>query len=168
MSVSDSLFAGSKLAATLLRAMGAQLAVKTLDEPITSSTAVQNDDALWLPVKANTAYFFVVILFVTGAAIGTGDIKVAFTTPAGANGVQGGVGYSTSSTNATMLPGRGLTGSTNPAGVNGASPFSPVLLVGQFTTGGAAGTMQLQWAQNTSSATATVVKAGSVLAAWQG
>ena len=52
-------------------------------------------------------------------------------------------------------------------GGNGATTPLGALVSGTVITGATAGNLQLQWAQNTSNATAASVLAGSALTAWR-
>jgi hypothetical protein len=144
--------------------------IKPLDESVNSGsggTTLQNDNTLLLSLDADTQYMFELWLIVSGAAIGTGDIKIAFTSPTGSVGSFSSEGYSTSSTSPAIGQIRGLSGSAQAFGVNGSSNLSPVKAKGYIITSTTPGALQLQWAQNTSSATNTTVKAGSWLRAWR-
>lgn len=158
--------AGSRILASLLRAVAPSAAFKGADESLTSSTALQNDDALFVALAASATYVFIGFANVTGAAIGTGDWKGAFTAPSGATVTVECIAYPT--TAAGTLNGNAVRGAGGVmiAGVNGTAG-SPVVLIGSVINGATAGNLQLQWAQNTSSGTATTVKAGSFLASWQ-
>ena len=59
-------------------------AYKTLDETVTNSTTLQNDDALLVSLAANAVYLFAVLLDYEGAAVGTGDLKYGWGVPTGA------------------------------------------------------------------------------------
>lgn len=138
---------------------------KTADESVTSSTTLQNDDTLVLQGVADAVYEIEGALFYVGNT--TGDIKVAFTFPSGnlywfgkggseADGGFGGVGASRHSASYNDASGTStaFTGSTTNLAL---------LLKGVWVVGVSGGALQLQWAQNTSNATATTVKAGSFL-----
>jgi hypothetical protein len=139
--------------------------VRTSPQSVTSSTTLVNDNTLFIPMPAGTSWFYAGFLSVTGAAIGTGDIKVALTGPSGATGLVEAFGFNTSAAGPLSgSPVRGL-GSAITVGVNGGSA-SPVILIGSVTIGATPGNLQLQFAQNSSSATSTTVGTGSILAAW--
>lgn len=157
-------------AGQVVRASDTQVlwARKTVDESITSSTTLQNDDSLLLAVEADAVYEIAGTLFYAGNV--TGDIKVAFTFPTGAtlywagkggseaDAGYGGVGASRHSASVADASGTAtaFTGSTTNLAI-----FIRALLV----TSGTSGNLQLQWAQNTSNGTATTVKVGSYLRA---
>ena len=158
--------AGSRILAALIAAVAPNAAFKGADESVTSSTTLQNDDALFLQLTANSTWIFIGFASLTGAAIGSGDFKGQFTAPSGSTVVVEAIGYSTSS--AGPLNGNAVraASATFTAGINGATA-SPLLLIGSVIVGNTSGNLQLQWAENTSSGTPTVVKAGAFLAAWQ-
>lgn len=140
---------------------------KTADESVTSSTTLQNDNHLLVSVLANSEYEIIVRMAVNGGA--SGDVKMAWTVPSGTTGQRFSSGpavSSATSTADTTVRASGLTDS-----------FTTEINYGVFSTGqqsfieetlyvvtaGTAGTVQLQWAQNASSATATTVEAGSYI-----
>lgn len=138
----------------------AQLVVKNADESVTSSITIQDDDELLVPLAVNTDYAFTVWLrVVIGTAGGDGSIKCAFTVPAGANlqwsAIWQGSG-SPSDADAVLASGTAL-GMTLPS----TSGIGWVRIDGTVKNGANAGNLTLQWAQNVSSSSATVVKAGS-------
>jgi len=132
-------------------------ALKLTDESLTSSTTLQNDDTLLFPVEASATYEFTATVVYVGNT--TGDFKLAFTFPSGATlywvgkGTPIGLDNSFGAASGTSLAYSGET--TNQS----------IVVQAVLTTGSTAGTLQLQWAQNTSNATATVVKTGSFIRA---
>jgi predicted extracellular nuclease len=142
----------------------AQMAYKTADESVTSSTTVQDDDHLTFPIGASETWYAEWNLSVSGGS--TGDLKVTVTMPSGATSellvtavATGGttainsVGVITSSASAEI--GCGLqagTGNRNAVTIEG--------VIFNDTT---AGNVTLRWAQNTSDGTATTVRKGSTL-----
>lgn len=138
---------------------------KTADQSVTSSTALVNDTALSVTVAANATYQLMdCVLFYNGAAQGTADLKFQFTGPAGSTLNMTALAFPTSGGfGGTVFSGITGLSATRTAGTNGSSNTLPALLYGTLVTTATAGTFQLQWAQNTSNATATIIKAGSVL-----
>ena len=137
---------------------------KTADESVTSSAVLQNDDHLLYTISAAGTYVFDVILVGTSAANAAGDIAVGFTFPTGtlhligqgpdiglaSGNVQTGQwGAGLSIASGATFNGYGL--STNNVGI-----WLHGILIATAT-----GTLQLQWAQNTSNASASTVKSGS-------
>ena len=137
------------------------VAYKTSNQSVTSSTTLVNDNALSLAVAANAVYRME--LGMTYTADTAGDIKIAWTTPASSTIAQA-VCMGLSTTAATSSDDFTVGASSAPpfGGIGAGSPAA-TLYIFIFTTAGTAGTLQLQWAQNTSSATATTVQTGSYL-----
>ncbi|MEU0667195.1 hypothetical protein ABZ508_02540 [Streptomyces lavendulocolor] len=138
---------------------------KTADEAVTSSTTLQNDNHLLVSLAANSQYEIVLRMAAQGSA--SGDIKLAWTLPAGATSQRFCRGPDTSSTGssaATTVRSNGLTNGHTTAinyGVFSTSQQSFIEEILYVTTGATAGVAQLQWAQNAVDATATTVVAGS-------
>lgn len=141
--------------------------VKTADESVTSSAALQNDDHLSLALATSTFYTVDGYLSCDGAV--AADIQVGFTVPSGATVNITVVGLSTS---AASDPGVAWSGtvaasgeSAGAMGLLGTGNRSGMLIKGWVRTAGTAGNLQLQWAQGTSNGTATTVALDSWLAA---
>ena len=135
---------------------------KPSDEPVTSSTVLQNDDHLLLPVAANEIWHFRFVIVYDGAT--AGDIKIAFTFPTGGDLRLSSVLIGTADTftfglwSSTTSPSPAYSSSAQGTGI-----YMTLPLEGVFVNGANAGNLQLQWAQNASSGTATTVKANSTL-----
>lgn len=140
---------------------------KSADQSVTSSTVLINDSALLVPVAANALYLVTCYLSYEGGTQGSSDMKFQFTGPAGSAmsfnatyyPTSGGVGANTNLSRTTGLS------SVVPVGTDGTGVKMPMVISGTFSTGAFTGNLQMQWAQNTSSATSTTMHAGSVLAA---
>ena len=151
--------AGTGLAWTTLTA-GATVAKvrKSSDQTVTSSTTLVNDSQLKFAVAANETYIFQAWLY-TYAADGTPDIKVTFTGPAGSTVLW-------SSSQVIFNAGGSTTLTVVAPGATTADLFvdsnlRAIQLYGTILNSSTAGDLQFQWAQNTSSANGTSVKAGS-------
>lgn len=157
-------FAGTRLTAAMLRAAAPLSAYKGSNQSVTSSTTLVSDSALVIPLVADAVYDFELVLGYNGAS-GAGNIKLAWVLPSGAT-----IGYAiygnTTSGAATDAPWV-TSASAQALGTSGTSTPVAAVLSGTVNVGSTAGTMQLQWAQNGSSGTATTVLAGSVLLGWQ-
>lgn len=155
------------LASPVITGIGAvQFTRKTADETVTSSTAVQNDDHLSFTVVNGGVYTFRAVIFAINTGSSSADAQVGFTfislgtmimglvapDVAVASEVGDGIWRHTASGGALATP-VGVTA----GGVT-------IVIEGVFTAT-AAGTVQFQWAQNTSSASGTTFKAGSWLRA---
>lgn len=152
--LAGSILRGSVLAALLDEARPVS-AFKPANETVTNSTTLQADDHLLWPVRANAVYtLWMVIYFNSGA---TPDLKLRFTGPSGYT-----ITWSTIALNAsavTNLAGP-LTEATT-AVYDGQGANAPIYIDGRVVVGATAGTLGIEWAQNTANASATTVLAGS-------
>lgn len=148
--------------------------LKSADESVTSSTTLQADDALIRTLAVGT-WLIDLSLITSGAA--AGDLKVAWafsgTTSAAYRAGRGPTTTTTSAINGAAATTVGVNrsavaGDTAPTitaatsyGVDGTN-WSFITERGVLVVT-VAGTLTVQWAQDTSSATATIVRAGSHL-----
>lgn len=133
--------------------------VKAADESVTSSTTMQDDDVLQFAVLANIISLYEFVLIYTGD--GAADIKTALALVSGSfvSGIRTYEGIAAGDTSQIVQD----LGNTTPI-VNGANPSQKrVVRIRGFVEADANTTVKLQWAQNASSATATIVKAGSLV-----
>jgi hypothetical protein len=133
---------------------------KSSDQTVTSSTTLVNDSQLKFAVAANETYIFEAWLY-TYAADGTPDIKVTFTGPSGSTVLW-------SSSQVIFNAGGATTLTVVSPGGTSADLFvdanlRAIQLYGSVLNGATAGDLQFQFAQNTSSANGTSVKAGSYI-----
>jgi hypothetical protein len=154
----------ARLKASDVRAAMTIGADKTADEPVTSSTVLQNDDELVLVLPAGMTYTLDGLLLITGAS-GAGGMAVALTWPGTAsvwwtcsNGLA--VAGGAAPDNAV----RSTSGTSVPLGTSGATVVDG-RLKGKVLTGSAVCTLQLQFAQSLTNATATIMKLGSAIEA---
>lgn len=140
------------------------VALKTSDESVASSTTLQNDDQLALPLVANAKYRMIAYIMYDGAAdagTGQGGLKMQFTGPSGAVMQWTNFGNNTGGLTTYNVVIEGLAaGSPRSVGTNGGTLMS-CEPKGYISVSSTAGTLQFKWAQNISSPTATLVKAGS-------
>lgn len=143
------------------------LVVAGSDEAVTSSTTLQDDDAILFAVEASSVYWFECMLgFDSSTNPGVG-VKFRFTLPSGATMtwfIQG--FYST--TNANLFNGMvynesSPTTTVTATVITSANGGTAVILRGIVRTTGA-GTVTLQWAQGVSSGTALTRKKDSFIA----
>jgi hypothetical protein len=131
---------------------------KSSDQTVTSSTTLVNDSQLKFAVAANETYIFQAWLY-TFAADGTPDIKVTFTGPSGStlfwSSSQVIFNAAASTTLTVVAPG------ATTADLFVDANLRAIQLYGTIANGATAGDLQFQFAQNTSSANGTSVKAGS-------
>ena len=146
-----------------------QYIAKTADETINSSTTLQNDDHLVLPVVANAVYTFALDLYMTEATDFVGDFKMSFTCPTGATFDMHGEGaHVTDLSGGTSSNGEWIgklatasAGATLSFGVG--TGLTGVRVYGRLVMSSTAGNFQMQWAQNASDASGTTLKAGSFM-----
>ena len=149
---------GSSWASTVTTA-GIKAIRKTANESVTSSVTVQDDDHLALSLGANETWVFDMFLLV-GNTSGATTIKLVLNLPSGATLTAGtipGIG-------ALTLSGWVLSQGTE-SKFNIQSGIRVILITGSVVMGSTAGDLQLQWAQETSSATSTSIYADSYLKA---
>jgi hypothetical protein len=136
-------------------------AVRTSTQSVTSSTVLVNDTQLLVPVAANASYHFLTYLFYEGGTQGSSDIKVGYAVPAGTTMRYHRIYANTSglAVNISTLTETDVQG----AGTQGAGIACGLTHHGTIVTSATTGNVQLQWAQSTSSATATQVLAQSAI-----
>jgi hypothetical protein len=121
------------------------------------STTVQNDDTLFWSIIANAVYDVDCVLYYTGGPQGSSDIQVTFSVP-GSTVWRWNAVYTDTSGNAQNST-QNLAGDTQVAGTNGVGGTPRTMRIqGTLAPGNNSGTFRLQWAQNTSNATATVMQ----------
>ncbi|MEK7090533.1 MAG: hypothetical protein AAB930_03015, partial [Patescibacteria group bacterium] len=122
----------------------------------------QDDTQLLLAMAANETWYFT--LYMAHVGNSTADIKYGFTVPAGA-------AIRWACAGANVAPGGTLdiclsvTSSGSVDGTDGGNNERQVVLSGVAVTGGTAGNLQFQWAQNTATAVDTKVLTNSYLEA---
>lgn len=162
----ENLSAASRLTAAVFDAAQNVFGViKPSDQSVTSSTVLVNDTALLIAsanLVASATYRVDCMLDYEGGTNGSSDIKVNWVIPAGSTLILGLPAYETTTGTVgaplVMKGAAALAFGTSTAGTLRALCFS-----GTLTMSSTLANLQLQWAQNTSSATATIVHAGSYL-----
>lgn len=166
MTAAGLLPAGTRLTASGLRAVAPLAAYKASSQSVSSSTILQNDSVLSVPVAANAIYFFECLLSYQGGTSNASDLKFAWGVPSGTSMVYQVTGQTVAATPAATLGYlRGVAGMS--IGTAGAGNSFSCLMSGTVNLGASSGNLTLQWAQNTSNATATIVQTGSILSLWQ-
>jgi len=137
-----------------------QYAFKTSDESVTSSTTLQDDNELAnISLEAGGVYLLEAQLFVTLSTTATQDFKAQLVFSSAPTSSRGDLQYEAATSNNTaskILDPISTAWSWN-IGNNRAN----AAWIRGYVDANAATTLKLQWAQNTSSANATTVKAGS-------
>ncbi|MEU9611887.1 hypothetical protein AB0D56_10080 [Streptomyces sp. NPDC048209] len=133
---------------------------KPTDEQVTSSVTLQADDHLTLPVTAGSRYTIDACLIAIGDP--AGDLLLTLTAPPGSTGhwTPGAITLGVSDGTGSIRLTRYDLGQSIGVGITAAGLI--VAPLGALTAG-ADGTLTIQWAQAASSATPTVLKAGSWL-----
>lgn len=145
-----------------------QYSANTANQTVTNSTTMVNATNMSVPVVANATYVFECNLSVSGGN-SAGDIKFGFTMPTGAQVDYGGQGLDIglgSSTAVGTINAQGQENQTSPTtalsyGVSG--NVTRIMITGQLRMSSTAGTLQLQFAQNSLSATGSVLRARSFM-----
>lgn len=143
------------------------------DQTLTaSSTTLQNVTALVAPVPTAGTFRFELDFYIDATT--TSDCRLAFTWPAGVTNARwGAIGPATT---ITAGVGDGVFGPVQTAsagfiafGTSGTGTANTVYIhaSGRLVMGGTAGNLQVQACQNTSDATAIVVRIGSLLRVWR-
>ncbi len=132
--------------------------VKSADETITNSTTLQDDDELLFTPTINKTYGFMLFLLIANNS--TPDLKLAFTVPSGAT-----ILTADSTWSAKFL--QGTRDGTTATAVTAGTADLFLVIGGRVIMSSTAGTFNFQWTQNTSSATAEIVKQGSFLVVWE-
>lgn len=138
----------------LLSANAKTIAVyKKTDETVNNTTTLQNDDELFFNINRNEAWLFQgFILHNTGS---TPDLKITFTVPSGATG-----GFDPLNVGSSAL-----TSFSSTISFGGTGSDSISYLTGIVKNGDTAGTVQMQWAQNTADASDSTILSGSCIIA---
>jgi hypothetical protein len=140
------------------------MAIKAVDTGRASNTSPTADPELSLAVAANSTYTYDLLIHYNGGTNGASDGQFGLSAPAGATGF----------TYCLRTQISGLTfgnimlnsfGSFINVGTNGTGNPVGFWAQGSLKVGSTAGQLAFIWSQNTSSGTATTVKAGSYLTA---
>lgn len=136
---------------------------KTAAEDVVSSTSLQDDDHLVLPIEANSKYA-VEGLFIVAANSATPDIKFSFSLPTSAtlSWTLSGNDNTAGTADYAAIVDMASNGSTKERPTNGSIPFG-YQMAGYLATGANAGNLRLRWAQVASNAAASRLAAGSWL-----
>ena len=154
-------FAGQIITAALLQSLAPLNAYKAGDTPRATNTTLANDPDLSIPVAASAVYFLICYLDYEGGTLGSSDIKVQWNAPAGATLRYQAFGTNTSG--AVASQGTRTQGTANAFGTAGAGNLQGLTMWGTLFMSTTPGSFVLQWAQNTSNGTATIVHAQSAM-----
>lgn len=144
------------ITAAQLEAVVPRIGFKTSAQTVNNSTVLVSDSQLFVTVAANTSYVFTGRFLYTSST--TPDIKFGFTYPVLATATY--TLYGIAAGGATL--GAFHQTETSVGALEGGTTIA-CTMTGSWTIGANAGTVQLQWAQNTANASNTQVLAGSFL-----
>jgi len=136
---------------------------KPSDESVASSTAMQSDDHFLFSIAASEIWHVEIQLLWTAQAGGGTGLDFAWTIPAGATGYHNSLSTQVGGTDARFVFGTTLATEILLPWNTAADQVSLVRAV--VVNGVTPGTVQFQWAQNVSHATAVIVRANSFLIA---
>lgn len=137
-------------------ALSETLVRKTSDESISNSAAMQDDDELLFAIGASENWVFKIWMIYQAGT--TGDMDLAITTPSGSTVIYGILN------DAVHVVATSSGGELFAAGDN---ENEQLVVYGTVVNSTTAGDVTLQWAQNVSNGTATIVRANSYLTAWR-
>jgi hypothetical protein len=135
----------------------AQVTYKTADETIISTGTYQDDDHLYVTVEAGGVYVFTVEGAYNSGV--TPDFRYQFSVPSGT--FSGTYFQYFDASNAMVRSSYSVPATGAVTGLQGKVSDTPFEFGGVYTCGSTGGTMQWQWAQDVSTASNTVVRAGS-------
>ncbi|MFE3578705.1 hypothetical protein [Streptomyces vinaceus] len=158
-------YAGQRVTADLLASMLPFAVVKATDESVSSSTTLQDDNHLILPLAANAVYTIEGGLYYDGV-YNAGNLKLSWSLPASATIIWSANGPATGG--AAAFASNAVTSGNITIGTYGTGGSKTTASISATVkTAGTAGNMTLRWAQDTSNATATTIYANSWLRAWR-
>lgn len=157
---------GARIVAAALRGGSPIAVIKPVDQSVTSSTTLANDADLFTGVAASATYLFACYLnYEANTSAGQGFIQYKWNVPSGAT-----MRFTAIGVTSLALVQSATTQQENTAyslGAGGAGVLQAATMLGSLITAAASGVLQLQWAQVSSSGTATIVHAQSYLALWR-
>lgn len=163
MAAFPTFYAGQKLTAALMASTQPYTIYKTADESVTSSTTLQDDNHLVLPLLASATYVVEGGLYYDGV-FNAGNLKLTWSLPASATIYWSANGPATGG--AAAFASQAVTSGNITVGTYGTGGSKTTASISALvTTAGTAGNMQLRWAQDASNATATTIYAKSWLRA---
>lgn len=139
----------------------ARAVYKSVDEPVTNSIVLQDDDHLALSVVANGVY--ALDMYLDTDADPVADITMGWSVPAGTvmSWTEAGISAGNSNNIGSLKMNR--LGATDSSGVGILATGTTVMPRGVVRVGSTAGTLQFRWAQSVASVTPTTLKTGSWL-----
>jgi hypothetical protein len=138
--------------------------IKQSTETVTSSTTLQDDDELVVPLEANATYHCVFLLAMGG--VSAADVNTDYSFPSGATGYkfcQGPQIGSADRANTAMVSATHNLDTDRNYGTTSTTSVPAMIEHVVVVNGSVAGNLTLRWAQNASNATGSVNLAGSAV-----
>ncbi|WP_372352614.1 hypothetical protein [Streptomyces sp. KL116D] len=167
MSKYPSTYAGQRITGLLLQSMLPEVIRKTTATDRAATTTLADDPDLTTTLEANAVYYVEMELWYAATTLSSG-IKTAWTVPAGVTGNRSALGMASNQSDSTPA-GTGRWGVHNysTAVFYGDRQSATNLILARetsvVTTGSSAGTLALQWAQDTSDAGSCRMGVGSLM-----
>jgi hypothetical protein len=137
---------------------------KPTAETVSSNSTYQDDDNIALSIDAGGVYQYELLLMVNHAGGANAGFKAKFIAPSGATAYSHVFrNYNNNSTFYLVNQVNTLVLNGEPGVITGSGDYNVLKATGVVINGSTAGTLQLQWAQYTSTAINTSVMAGSYL-----
>lgn len=153
--------AGTTYTASLIQSIVPPAGFKSADTSRASTTTMTADPDLTMPLVANGWYTFELWLNYEGGTEGSSDMQFTWSVPAGAT-LRGSADY-VNNAGTTIVEVYFTASTTLQPGTNGSGAIRGVTARGSVQMSTTAGNLTFKWAQNTSSATPTIVHSGSYL-----
>jgi hypothetical protein len=156
--------AGDLITAAGLNAGQMHSVIKSTTETVTSSTALQDDNELIVPLEADATYYCVFLLALGG--VSAADVNTEYSFPSGATGFkfcQGPQIGSADRANTAMVSATHNLDTDRNYGATSTTSVPAMIEHVVVTNGSTAGNLTFRWAQNASSATGSVNLAGSAV-----
>lgn len=133
--------------------------VKPADQIVNNSATFVDDNDLTFVIGANQTWTYTMVVY--GNSSTTADFKFSLTAPSGTACTWGVSETENADSNGNL--GCGASSGL----ISGSGADEPYTVTGVVSSGATAGSVTLQWAQNTAAATNSIVRAGSYLEAMQ-
>jgi len=138
-------------------------ASKPSDTSRASTTTQTADPDLTIALAANASYIINGYLGYANASASAGDLKYSFTAPASNTTLWSSIRIDIASGTTTIAGPNAAGTANNMTAQTSSTSDRSVHIFGTVITAGSTGNLTLNWAQNTSNATATIIRANSYL-----
>lgn len=171
MTAPSAILAGMQITAAMIRGVAPLSATKAGNQQSVTTTIV-SDNALFVPVPANTSWSWIAAVGYNGAGFTgsgiVGGLADAWNLPANATGQWWCLGYGSGASMVLNLDINAAGAGSPNHNTNNPSTNLPLVYLGSAVIGNTPGNIQYAWGQATvDAANPTTVLAGSMLLAWQ-